>query len=82
MLLAKYGQEGFGWKTKKAKGTFGVGVWKEILKEKDWCWENMAFTMGNGVPKSDFGLIFGAVVQCCPKGSLIYMAWLLIETSR
>ena len=48
MLLAKYGQEGFGWMTKKANGTFGVGVWKEILKEKDWCWENMAFTMGNG----------------------------------
>ncbi|RVW53160.1 LINE-1 reverse transcriptase-like [Vitis vinifera] len=48
VLLAKYGQEGFGWMTKKANGTFGVGVWKEILKEKDWCWENMAFTMGNG----------------------------------
>ena len=48
MLLAKYGQEGFGWKTKKVNGTFGVGVWKEILKEKDWCWENMAFSIGNG----------------------------------
>ena len=48
MLLAKSGQEGFGWKTKKVNGTFGVGVWKEILKEKDWCWENMAFTIGNG----------------------------------
>ena len=48
VLLAKYGQESFGWKTKKVNGTFGVGVWKEILKEKDWCWENMAFTIGNG----------------------------------
>ena len=48
MLLAKYGQEGFGWRTKKVNGKFGVGVWKEILKEKDWCWENMAFTIGNG----------------------------------
>ena len=48
VLLAKYGQEGFGWKTKKVNGSFGVGVWKEILKEKDWCWENMAFTIGNG----------------------------------
>ena len=47
MLLAKYGQEGFGWRTKKVNGTFGVGVWKEILKEKDWCWENMAFTVEN-----------------------------------
>ncbi|RVW54240.1 hypothetical protein CK203_080152 [Vitis vinifera] len=34
--------------TKKTNGTFGVGVWKEIMKEKDWCWENMAFRMGNG----------------------------------
>ena len=22
-------------------------MWKEILKENDWCWENMAFTVGN-----------------------------------
>ena len=48
VLLGKYGKEGFGWMTKKANRTFGVGVWKEIMKEKDWCWENMAFTMGNG----------------------------------
>ena len=47
VLLAKYGQEGFGWRTKKVNETFGVGVWKEILKEKDWCWENMAFTVEN-----------------------------------
>ena len=47
VLLAKYGQEGLGWRTKKVNGAFGVGVWKEILKENDWCWENMAFTVGN-----------------------------------
>ncbi|RVW24649.1 putative ribonuclease H protein [Vitis vinifera] len=34
VLLEKYGQEGFGWMTKKANETFGVGVWKEILKKK------------------------------------------------
>ena len=28
--------------------TKDLGVWKEILKENDWCWENMAFTVGNG----------------------------------
>ena len=32
----------------EVNGAFGVGVWKEILKENDWCWENMAFTVGNG----------------------------------
>ena len=48
VLTAKYGQEEFGWRTKKANGAFGVGVWKEILKESDWCWDNMAFNVGKG----------------------------------
>ena len=46
MLMAKYGQEDFGWRTKKAFGAFGVGVWKESLKEAGWCWEKMAFKVG------------------------------------
>ena len=46
MLTAKYGQEELGWRTKKPNGAFGVGVWKEILKESDWCWDNMAFNVG------------------------------------
>ena len=37
VILAKYGQKGLGWRTKKAIGAFGVRVWKEILKETDWC---------------------------------------------
>ena len=48
VLLAKYGQEGLGWRTKKSYGVFGVGVWKEILKESSWCWENMTFLAGKG----------------------------------
>ncbi|RVX00216.1 Transposon TX1 uncharacterized 149 kDa protein [Vitis vinifera] len=32
VLEAKYGQEDFGWRTRKANGVFGVRVWKEILK--------------------------------------------------
>ena len=24
------------------------GIWKEILKEFDWCWENMVFKVGKG----------------------------------
>ena len=27
---------------------FGVGVWKEILKETEWCWDNMGFIAGKG----------------------------------
>ena len=37
VISAKYGQEGLGWRTNKANGAFGVGVWKEILKETYWC---------------------------------------------
>ncbi|RVW74227.1 putative ribonuclease H protein [Vitis vinifera] len=48
VLEAKYGQEDFGWRTRKANGVFGVGVWKEILKESDWCWENMVFKECHG----------------------------------
>ena len=33
VLVAKYGQEDLGWRTKKANGAFGVGVWKEISGE-------------------------------------------------
>ncbi|RVX17265.1 hypothetical protein CK203_003795 [Vitis vinifera] len=48
VLVAKYGQEEFGWRTKKANGVFGVGLWKEILKEADWCWNNMILKVGKG----------------------------------
>ncbi|KAJ9697654.1 hypothetical protein PVL29_006993 [Vitis rotundifolia] len=48
VLEVKYGQGDFGWRTRKANGAFGVGLWKEILKESDWCWENMEFKVGKG----------------------------------
>ena len=48
----KYGQLGFGWRTKEARGTFGVGVWREILKESSWCWENIEFKVGKGTKVS------------------------------
>nr|CAN83899.1 hypothetical protein VITISV_034201 [Vitis vinifera] len=48
VVIEKYGQEGHGWRAKKAYGTIGVGVWKEIWKESDWCWDNMGFIVGKG----------------------------------
>ena len=48
VIMAKYEQEGHGWRTKKAYEALGVGVWKEILKEADWCWDNMVFIAGKG----------------------------------
>ncbi|KAL6322200.1 hypothetical protein AAG906_005148 [Vitis piasezkii] len=54
VILAKYGQEGLGWRTKK------LGM----------------------APKSDSGLMFGALVQRCPKASLISLPWLYIGMLR
>ena len=48
MIGVKYGYEGFGWRTNEACGTFEVGVWKEILKESNWCWDNIEFKVGEG----------------------------------
>ncbi|RVW41235.1 putative mitochondrial protein [Vitis vinifera] len=45
VILAKYGQEGHGWRTKKAYGVLRVGVWKEILKATDWCWDTWNATV-------------------------------------
>ena len=43
VIKVKYGQEGLDWRPKKGNGAVGVGVWKEIWKESDWCWDNMIF---------------------------------------
>ncbi|RVW92919.1 putative ribonuclease H protein [Vitis vinifera] len=48
VIKVKYGQEGLDWRPKKANGAIGVGVWKEIWKESDWCWDNMTFRVGKG----------------------------------
>ncbi|KAJ9674776.1 hypothetical protein PVL29_023982 [Vitis rotundifolia] len=48
VIGVKYGHEGSGWRTREARGTFGVGVWKEIMKEANWCWESIEFKVGKG----------------------------------
>ena len=35
LIRTKYGEEFHGWRPREAKGLFGVGLWKEILKEDD-----------------------------------------------
>ncbi|RVX03101.1 hypothetical protein CK203_016596 [Vitis vinifera] len=47
-LLNKALLKGLGWRTNEARGAFGVGVWKEILKEANWCWDNIRFKVGKG----------------------------------
>ena len=48
VIGVKHGLEGCGWKSKDARGPFGVGVWKEVFKEISWCWNNMKFKVGRG----------------------------------
>ncbi|RVW14194.1 hypothetical protein CK203_102222 [Vitis vinifera] len=48
VIGVKYGQEEFGWRTKEARETYGVGVWKEIMKEAKWCWDSIKFKVGKG----------------------------------
>lgn len=33
MVKAKYGTKEFGWRTKEARGTFGAGISKDLLKD-------------------------------------------------
>ena len=43
------GKRNLGGGLRRQMGAFGVRVWKEILKESDWCWDNMAFNVGKGI---------------------------------
>ena len=35
LICTNYGEESHGWRLREAKRSFGVGLWKEILKEAD-----------------------------------------------
>ena len=48
LISSKYGLDGLGWCSKESSGPFGVGFWKEILKESNWVKENWRFIIGNG----------------------------------
>ncbi|KAJ9693692.1 hypothetical protein PVL29_009580 [Vitis rotundifolia] len=48
VLVVKYGQEGLGWRTNEVRGSYGMGVWKEIMKEACWCWDKFQFKVGKG----------------------------------
>ena len=48
MISFKNGVDDRGWGSREAHGPFGVGFWKEILKELCWVEENWKFGVGNG----------------------------------
>ena len=40
MICSKFGKDDLGWWSKHSRGPFGVGLWKEILKEASWVKDN------------------------------------------
>lgn len=43
------GVEDLGWWTREAQGPFGVGLWKDILKEAFWVKANITFSIGTTI---------------------------------
>ena len=83
VIVAKFGQEDDRWKSKKPNGAFGVGVWKEIMKETDWCWDNIEFMVGKGTKIRFWTDVWcGVRVQRCPKLSRTSLPWLLTGMLR
>ncbi|KAJ9707979.1 hypothetical protein PVL29_000172 [Vitis rotundifolia] len=73
VIGVKYGLEGCGWRTKEACGSFGVGVWKEIMKEANWCWESIEFKWcGNVVLSHLFPHLFTLTTH---KNATINEVW-------
>lgn len=48
MIHVKCGVEVFSWRTKEARGAYGVVFWKDILKEFFWVNDNWYFKFGEG----------------------------------
>lgn len=62
MLDTKYGKEVHSCRSREAQGPFGVGFWKEILKEADSIIENYKSEQAHA-PKLNFPLIIGVTLQ-------------------
>ena len=48
LICFKYGKADLGWSSKKAHGPYGIGLWKDILKEFSWVKDHWKFSIGNG----------------------------------
>ena len=48
LIYSKFGKDDLGWWVNTPRGPFGVGLWKEILKEASWVKDNWKFRVGNG----------------------------------
>ena len=48
MICSKFGKDDLSWWVNTPRGPFGVGLWKEILKEAHWVKDNWKFKVGKG----------------------------------
>ena len=48
LIAFKYGTNDLGWGSREARGPFGMGLWKGILKESGWVKDNWKLRVGNG----------------------------------
>ena len=80
VIGVKYGKEEFGWRTKEARGTYGVGVWKKIMEAK-WCWDSIKFKVGKGT-RVKFWTDQCVATRRCPKLSLNFLPWRSIGMQR
>ena len=48
LIAFKYGTDGLSWGSREAQGPFGMGLWKDILKESSKVKENWKFKVRNG----------------------------------
>lgn len=48
VVRANYGADGLDWIPRKQNGTYGVGLWKFIIKSWDHFFSHIIFEVGNG----------------------------------
>ena len=68
------------WFTRASRGSFGVGLWKDISKES-WQLSKMSVLLGMG-PKSVSGGILGMVTARFVRLSLSSLLWLVLKGLR
>ena len=73
VIDTKYGNEDHGWRSKVVQGSFGVGFWKEILKESGWVSGNCKFRIVNDT-KISFWTNYCVVLQPSVIPSQHYMS--------
>ena len=74
LISLKYVTEVGGWFTKAFRGSYGVGLWKEISKEISHR-NSTVCSLLEMVSGSDFGRMRGVAWTRCVRSSLLFTLW-------